>query len=129
MKFLLDTHVLLWWWGEPDKLSRRVLALLRDPSNQVFVSAASAWEISTKYRIGKLPSGGTVIAQWGERLAMDRFMELPISAAHSLRAGGLPGEHRDPFDRMLSAQSLMEKLPVATADPEIAALGAERLWD
>lgn len=129
MRLLLDTHVLLWWWGEPSRLSPRVLALLRDPRNEILVSAASAWEIATKHRIGKLPAGGRIIAQWTERLAPDRFQELPISAAQALRAGSLPGGHRDPFDRMLAAQSLLEGLPLASADPALSALGAERIWE
>jgi len=129
MKLLLDTHALLWWWGEARRLSPRLLALLRDPANEVYVSAASAWEIATKYRIGKLPTGGAIIAQWTERMAIDRFTELPISAAHALRAGNLPGEHRDPFDRMLAAQSLIDGLPLASIDSALSSLGAEILWD
>jgi len=129
MKFLLDTHVLLWWWGEAQRLSPRILALLRNSANEVYVSSASAWEIATKYRIGTLPSGGAIIAQWAERIAIDRFIELPIVAVHALRAGGLPGEHRDPFDRMLAAQSLVEGLPLASVDKALSALGAELLWE
>ncbi len=128
MRLLLDTHALLWWWSQPDKLSPRVVALLRDPENTVFVSAASAWEIATKYRIGKYPAGGRIIGEWEERMAPDGFVELAISARHALRAGSLPGEHRDPFDRMIVAQSLLEGIPVASSDPALSALGAERFW-
>ena len=128
MKLLLDTHVLLWWWYEPAKLSPRAIALVRDRTNPVFVSAASAWEIATKYRLGKLPRGGEMIAQWDERLRLDGFSELPILASHALRAGSLPGEHRDPFDRMLAAQSLLEGLPLLSSDAAIAGLGAELVW-
>lgn len=126
---LLDTHVLLWWWAEPGKLSERVFALLRDSHTRLFVSAASAWEISTKHRIGKLPSGGRIIRDWDERITADGFLELPISAHHALRAGNLPGEHRDPFDRMLVAQSIVENLPVISADNALSALGAHRIWE
>lgn len=129
MKVLLDTHALLWWWSEPTKLSTRVLSLLRDPSTDVAVSAASAWEISTKYRLGRLPSCGAILEGWTERLAEDRFQELPISARHALRAGSLPGEHRDPFDRMLAAQSIVEGLPIVSVDAALSAFGAERVWD
>ncbi|MDA8425026.1 MAG: type II toxin-antitoxin system VapC family toxin [Treponema sp.] len=128
MKLLLDTHALLWWWSASSRLSSRVLALLRDPENAVLVSAGSAWEISTKTRIGELPSGGRIMAQWDERIAADDFEELPMTAAHCLKAGSLPGEHRDPFDRMLAAQSLLEGIPVVTADPAISALGAQTIW-
>ena len=129
MNILLDTHALLWWWSEPMKLSARIRALIADSSTDVIVSAASAWEIATKFRIGKLPSGGRIMEQWMERLAEDRFRELVISARHALRAGSLPGEHRDPFDRMIAAQSIIEGLPVASADVAISALGAERIWE
>jgi PIN domain nuclease of toxin-antitoxin system len=129
MTILLDTHVLLWWWSEPSKLSTRVLGLLRDRATDVAVSAASAWEISTKYRLGRLPLGGAIIQGWSGRLAEDGFRELPISAQHTLRAGSLPGEHRDPFDRMLAAQSILEGFPIASVDAELSAFGAERLWD
>lgn len=126
---LLDTHVLLWWWAEPNCLSPRVTAILRDPRTIVMVSAASAWEIATKYRIGKLPSGGKIIGEWSERLGVDGFRELPIQAAHALRAGTLPGVHRDPFDRMLAAQSILSETPVISIDESLSALGAQRIWD
>lgn len=129
MTLLLDTHVLLWWWSEPTRLSPRAIALLRDPADRVLVSAASAWEISTKHRIGKYPAGGAVLAEWGQRLATDGFAELCISSAHALRAGSIPGEHRDPFDRMLAAQSILERVPVVSRDQALSALGAERIWE
>jgi PIN domain nuclease of toxin-antitoxin system len=128
MNLLVDTCTLLWWWSDPDKLSPRAVALLRDPANEVRVSAVSAWEVSTKYRIGKFPGAGVVVAEWNERLAADGFKPLDISCSHTLRAGSLPGDHRDPFDRMIAAQSLLEKLPVLSPDSAISALGAERVW-
>ena len=128
MNLLLDTCTLLWWWGEPESLSPRIRGLLIDPANSVWVSAASAWEISTKYRIGKYPNGGKVISEWDERLAEDGFRVLNITSRHALRAGALPGEHRDPFDRMLAAQGMIESLPVASPEPAISRLGAECAW-
>jgi PIN domain nuclease of toxin-antitoxin system len=128
MKLLLDTCTLLWWWSEPVKLSSRSLALLRDPANEIWVSAASAWETATKHRIGRYPEGAAVIAGWSERLAVDGFGELAISTSHALRAGSLPGDYCDPFDRMIAAQSLIEGLPVASPDAAITSLGAERVW-
>ena len=92
------------------------------------VSAASAWEISTKYRIGKYPNGGRVISEWSDRIETDRFQEISITSAHALRAGSLPGKHRDPFDRMLAAQSIIEALAVVSSDSAISDLGAERIW-
>mgnify|MGYP006274723827 CR=1 FL=1 len=128
MTLLIDTHVLLWWWAAPTRISPRVLALIRQSDTRVLVSAASAWEISTKWRIGKYPNGSAIISQWEERLAADRFGELPISAAQALKAGAIIGDHRDPFDRMIAAQSLMESIPVASIDDAISGLGAERIW-
>jgi len=125
---LVDTHALLWWWAQPDRLTPRVLALLKDPHTSVVVSAASAWEIATKHRIGKLPSGGTIITQWTERIGTDGFIALPISPEHALRAGTLPGTHRDPFDRMIAAQSILEEVPVVSVDEALSSLGAARIW-
>jgi PIN domain nuclease of toxin-antitoxin system len=88
-KILLDTHVLLWWWSEPEKLSARAFSLLKDPELDVYVSAVSAWEISTKTRIGKLPLGNAIIAQWQIRLEEDGFFQLDINSSHSLLAGSL----------------------------------------
>ena len=128
MTFLLDTCTLLWWWSEPERLSPRSRALIIDPLNKVFVSAASAWEVSTKYRIGRYPPGGRLIGEWRERILADQFLEMNITSFHALRAGSLPGNHRDPFDRMIAAQGILERLPVITSDMAISALGAERIW-
>ena len=128
MKLLLDTCTLLWAWGQPEKLSRRLRGLLRDSHNQVYVSAASAWELSTKHRTGKFPDGGHILVEWEERIAQDGFRHLAISYNHALRAGSLPGSHRDPFDRMIAAQGLIESLAVATPDAEIRAFGADTIW-
>ena len=128
MTLLLDTCVLLWAWAEPEKLSGRLRNLLEDPHNQVWVSAASAWEIATRHRIGKYPAGGAIIAEWSDRIARDGFHQLEITCAHALRASSLPGEHRDPFDRMIAAQGMMETIRVATPDPAIATLGADAIW-
>ena len=128
MRFLADTCVLLWWWSSPDELSGKVLSLLKDPRNTILISAATAWEIATKTRIGKLPSGTRILEQWGKRLDEDGFLELPIAARHAIKVGLLPGDHRDPFDRMLAAQGLLEDLPILTCDPQISALGAETRW-
>jgi PIN domain nuclease of toxin-antitoxin system len=103
-------------------------AFLWDPANECLASAASAGEIATKYRIGKFPHGGRIIEQWEDRIAEDGFLELPITARHARKAGSLPGEHRDPFDRMMAAQALLESVPVVSADTAIADLGAERVW-
>ena len=128
MSLLLDTCTLLWVWGRPERLSRRLQGLLRDPRNPVWVSAASAWELATKHRVGKFPRGGRILAEWDDRLIHDGFRPLAISCSHALRAGSMPGAHRDPFDRLIAAQGLIEALRVATPDPEIAAFGADTVW-
>ena len=128
MRVLLDTHTLIWWWAEPERLSLRVLGLIGDAEAEIYVSAASAWEIATKHRIGKLPSGATMLREWHHRLTLDRFRELPISSRQAARAGLLVGQHRDPFDRMLAAQSLEESLVLATVDGALADLGAQTVW-
>ena len=125
---LLDTCALLWWWSEPDTLSPRILSMIKEPSRVVWISAASAWEISTKHRIGKFPQGNRIIVEWEHRIVRDRFRELQISAMHALRAGSLPGEHRDPFDRMIAAQGLIEGFPIASPDTAISSFSAERIW-
>ena len=101
---------------------------MRDPHSQVWVSAASAWELAIKHRAGRFPRGGPVLAEWNERIARDGFRELTISFHHALRAGSLPGAHRNPFDRMIAAQGLIEALRVATPAPEIEVLGADTIW-
>ena len=106
-----------------------MLSLVKDPGNVIVVSAASAWEISTKHRIGKLPVGARIAHEWIDRIRKDSFTELPISSIHALRAGAIPSDHRDPFDRMIAAQSILEKIPVASIDQAINDLGAERIWE
>ena len=128
MKLLLDTCTLLWWWSQPESLSPRSIALIKDPENMIRVSAASAWEIATKYRIGKYPKGGKIIRDWFERLETDRFQELSITSFHALKAGGMSGEHRDPFDRMIAAQSIVDGLSVVSPDTVFSSFGAERIW-
>ena len=112
MTLLLDTHALLFWWSAPERLPARVVSLLRDPGNECLVSAASGWEIAAKHRIGKFPQAGRIIEQWDERIAEDGFRELPFTTRHALKAGALPGEHRDPFDRILAARRMLESVPV-----------------
>jgi PIN domain nuclease of toxin-antitoxin system len=126
--YLLDTHTLLWWWGQPDKLSRRVLALLTDPSVPILVSAASAWEVATKARIGKLPGGEVIVATFAQRLAEDGFATLPVTIDHALQAGQLPGRHRDPFDQMLAAQARAESLPIVGCDTALDGFGVTQIW-
>jgi PIN domain nuclease of toxin-antitoxin system len=126
--YLLDSHVLLWWWFDPDRLSQQARSLLLDPNSTVFVSAASVWELSLKHHQGKLPELTAAIADLPGLLQADGFQPLPISIAHGLRAGGYSQPHRDPFDRMLSAQAELEGLVLITADPQLSDFPCQILW-
>ena len=126
--YLLDSHALLWWWFDPDRLSRAVYSLLIDPTREVWVSAASLWELSLKHHQGKLPELAAVITEVSQLLQADGFQPLSISIAHGLRAGGYQQPHRDPFDRMLAAQAELESLVLITADPQLANFPCQTLW-
>ena len=126
--YLLDSHVLLWWWFDPDRLSQQARSLLLDPSTTVLVSAASVWELSLKHHQGKLPELATAITDLPGLLQADGFQPLPISIAHGLRAGGYSQPHRDPFDRMLAAQAELEGLVLITADTQLSNFPCKILW-
>ncbi|MFZ1426150.1 MAG: type II toxin-antitoxin system VapC family toxin [Geminicoccaceae bacterium] len=128
MRLLLDTHALIWWLFDDPKLSTPARRAISDVDNEMLVSSASAWEIATKHRRGKLPEAGDLVQRFEHYIAAARFAELPITAAHALAAGRLPGPHKDPFDRVLIAQARLEKLTVVTIDPVFADYGAEVLW-
>jgi PIN domain nuclease of toxin-antitoxin system len=128
MRFLLDTHTLLWAFTASSSLSTRARRLLEDGSNEILVSAVSAWEIATKVRLGKLPTGEELISDFSFYLKQLGVEALPISMAHALRAGRLPGEHRDPFDRMLIAQSQAEDIPILSNDRIFDEYHVQRIW-
>jgi PIN domain nuclease of toxin-antitoxin system len=127
MRLLLDTHALVWWWTDDPRLSAGARKAIRRESNEILVSAASAWELSTKQRLGKLGLPDAV-ERFGELCAADGFSHLTVSWAHAQRAGAYPQPHRDPFDRMLAAQTELERLTLVTADPALAAFPGKRLW-
>lgn len=116
MSYLLDTHILLWWLFDDPKLDPNSQDIIRNPNHRILVSSASAWEIATKYRTGKLPEAKQLVEEYPQILRQAKFIELAITAAHALRAGSLPISHRDPFDRMLMAQAELENLPILTYD-------------
>lgn len=128
MRLLLDTHTFLWAVLEPQKLSRKVRTRLEDTATVIVVSSASAWEIATKYRLGKLPGAAALIGQYPQALAGLQAQELNISSAHALRAGLWAVNHRDPFDRLLAAQADLEALPLVTRDPAMAQFAIQTLW-
>ncbi|MDJ0703248.1 MAG: type II toxin-antitoxin system VapC family toxin [Leptolyngbyaceae cyanobacterium MO_188.B28] len=116
MSYLLDTHILLWWLFDDPKLDSKCRNIIYNPDHRILVSSASAWEIATKYRIGKLPEAQQLIEAYPQILRKANFIELAITAVHALRAGSLPITHRDPFDRMLMAQAELENLTIITND-------------
>lgn len=128
MRLLLDTHTLLWWLADDPALSAGARRLIGRSANNVLVSAVSAWEIGIKVRLGKLPGAEELAADFTGWLARERFEQLPISVEHGIRAGLLAGPHKDPFDRMLAAQSQAENLPVVSNDVVFDAYGVRRLW-
>jgi PIN domain nuclease of toxin-antitoxin system len=116
MKLLLDTHILLWWLIQDQKLSQTEAAIITDPDNLVFVSAATAWEIAVKKMIGKLEAPDDLPVA----LAANNFLELPITIEHSQKLYQLPLHHHDPFDRIMVAQAMSKNLTFMTRDPKIA---------
>lgn len=126
MKFLLDTHVLLWLVGQPERVPDQVKRELSDPAYDLLVSSVSAMEVATKTRLGKLPDFGLVGA-WERRVADLGGAELPLSAADATMAGSMSWGHRDPFDRMLAAQAIQEGAVLVTVDRAFAGLAAPHI--
>ena len=128
VRILLDTHALVWWLYTPSKLSQRAGSMIADPMNEVLASPASAFEIALKYRVGKWPEVAALALGFSEIVAAQRMTIIAVTASHASTAGSLPGAHRDPFDRMLAAQSMLEAAPILTVDLMIGELGATILW-
>jgi PIN domain nuclease of toxin-antitoxin system len=125
---LLDTHALLWWLCDDPALTKRARHIIADTKNVVLVSAASAWEIATKVRLGKLPTAADLTANFAGHLGREGFELLAISGDHAIRAGLLPGAHKDPFDRMLIAQAQAENIPIVSNEALFDAYGVRRVW-
>lgn len=128
MRLLLDTHALIWATLSPGLLSKRAAKAIADPGNIIYVSAASAWEISTKVRLGKLPDAEVLEMNFLDAMNDAGYSLLPIEVAHGLRAGRLPGPHRDPFDRMIAAQALASDIPIVSLDTALDCFGVRRIW-
>ncbi len=128
MDVLLDTHAFLWWLDGDPTLPARTRRLIGDQRTRVLVSAVTGWEITTKHRVGKMPDAAAVAADVAGAIASQGFLTLPITLPHAQLAGALPGPHRDPWDRMLAAQSLIEDLPIVSSDKALESFGAARLW-
>ena len=128
MRLLLDTHTFLWWMDDNASLSTAARELIADEANDIVVSAASAWEIATKFRLGKLPEAEAVASDVAGCITDEGFEGLAISVADAERAGRLPGIHRDPFDRMLIAQTLRHDLWIVSVDAVFDRYSVNRLW-
>jgi PIN domain nuclease of toxin-antitoxin system len=128
VRLLLDTHAFLWWLAGHPSLSKRARTEIDSSGSDVFVSAASAWEIATKYRLGKLPEADLVALDVTSTIESQQFTSLAVSVRHGQAAGALPGSHRDPFDRMLVAQAMLEDLTLVSNERAFDVYGVKRLW-
>ncbi|WP_320197130.1 type II toxin-antitoxin system VapC family toxin [Agrobacterium rosae] len=128
MKYLLDTHILLWWLSADEQLSVQARSIVADAENDIYVSAASAWEIATKFAKGRLPTASLILPDFEGVIQQEGFIELPINSAHMVRSAMLPGEHRDPFDRILAAQAIIENMALISIDEKMPSLGVLTRW-
>lgn len=128
MKALLDTHAFLWWITNDPRLTTRVLQFVRDQTHSIFLSAASGWEIAIKAGIGKLNLSDDLDAFIDEQVTLNHIDVLPVQTSHALFVRKLPGHHRDPFDRLLIAQSLIEGMPLVTVEPLIVRYPVQTIW-
>jgi PIN domain nuclease of toxin-antitoxin system len=128
MKYLLDTHTFLWWCMGAEQLSVRAREIIADGRNEIYFSAASAWEIAIKARKGRLTLPDEPEGYVSSRMHQHRFLALPVQISHALHVYELPPHHADPFDRLLIAQCQMESLPFITRDEEIQKYEVETIW-
>lgn len=128
MKLLLDTHTLIWWLAGDDALSQRARDAISDENNSISVSAASAMEVATKFRIGKLPGAELLAQDFEAIIAAQGFAELPISVSHARLAGEINIAHKDPFDRFLIAQSQAEGMVLVSNESLFDSFAIQRLW-
>jgi|MudIll2142460700_1097286.scaffolds.fasta_scaffold49214_2 PIN domain nuclease of toxin-antitoxin system len=128
MKVLLDTHTFLWWITDDPKLSLRVRGIISEGENEIFISAATGWEIAIKSQIGRLKLPDEPQRFILEQMKINGMKSLPIEMRHALHVSTLPTYHQDPFDRILIAQAQMEDLPVLSADPEIGKYEVTIIW-
>jgi PIN domain nuclease of toxin-antitoxin system len=128
MRYLIDTHALLWSFNASPELSLRARRTIENQGNEILVSAASGWEIATKVRLGKLPTGQELVDDFDHYLRQVGFETLPMTFQHAVRTGSLAGEHRDPFDRMLISQAQSENLPIISNDRIFDLYHVRRVW-
>ena len=128
MRVLLDTHTFLWWITDNKQLSATSRDVIGNSQNELFLSAASGWEMAIKARIGKLELPANFEQFIAEQLQQNAITGLPIQMSHALHVYTLPVLHRDPFDRLLIAQSQLENMPILTIDPQVGQYDVEVLW-
>ncbi|MEH2274427.1 MAG: type II toxin-antitoxin system VapC family toxin [Nostoc sp.] len=128
MRALLDTHAFIWWVTDDSQLSANARNLIADSGNILFLSVVSTWEIVIKNKLGKLTFPEPVEQYIPSRLAINRFESLPIQMSHVLQVASLPSIHRDPFERILIAQSQIENLPIVTIDQQITQYLVQTIW-
>ncbi len=128
MRLLLDTHTFLWWIADDPRLSKKACEVIGDGKNQLFLSAASGWEIAVKARLGRLQMPDDLERFILEQTALNAIENLPVILSHTLHVYTLPDYHRDPFDRLLISQAQLEGLPILTADPQISQYSVEVVW-
>lgn len=128
MRALLDTHTFLWWIIDNPQISSRVRDIMSNSSNELFLSAASCWEIAIKAKIGriKLPDRPQIFVS--QQMALNTIQGLPIQISHALHVFNLPHHHKDPFDRIIIAQAQLEKLPILTSDATISKYKVKIIW-
>lgn len=129
MKLIVDTQVFLWWLVDDPALSGRARGIMRDAGNTLYLSAVSAWEIAIKTALGRLELSGEPTLVIPEQMAANSIEPLPVQISHALHVYSLPAHHRDPFDRMLVAQSQIEGLPILTSDVRIGQYEVEVVWE
>jgi PIN domain nuclease of toxin-antitoxin system len=128
MRLLLDTHSFLWFIGGDDRLSLTARALIEDTTNGVFLSITSLWEMAIKISLGRLQLSQPFETFIPQQLGLNRIGMLGITISHTAQVAILPFHHRDPFDRLLIAQALVEQMPIVGRDPEFDAYGITRMW-
>ena len=128
MRVLLDTHAFLWWISDDSRLSDRAKEIIGDGSNELYFSAASGWEISIKAGLGRLEVPEDLEPFIADQLSRNAIQALPIYLRHALHTRTLPDHHRDPFDRILVSQAVLEELPLLSADPLVSSYPVEVVW-
>jgi PIN domain nuclease of toxin-antitoxin system len=128
VRVLLDTHAFLWWISDDPRLSKKAKEIIADGRNELFFSAASGWEISIKAGLGRLKVAGDLQRFIADQLSRNAIKVLPIYLSHTLHTRVLPDHHRDPFDRILVSQAILEEMPLLSADPKIPHYPVEVVW-